>query len=143
MNWTYMVLLTCLILGSACSEKANKQDETNAGSGSSLELISAQLDSIHTEDQKYRMLAQELGEKVGFEADTFQKVISKMMDTDLRNTEFVTEILDEYGWLGIEEIGSKANSTLFLVIQHAEIEVQEKYLPMMRKAVRRWQGQGI
>jgi hypothetical protein len=47
----------------------------------------------------------------------------------------VTKILDEHGWLGATEIGSEGNSTLFLVIQHAELDVQEKYLPMLRKSV--------
>ncbi|MEZ5038583.1 MAG: DUF6624 domain-containing protein [Saprospiraceae bacterium] len=39
------------------------------------------------------------------------------------------------GWLGADVIGNQGNSTLFLVIQHADIETQEKYLPMMRDAV--------
>ncbi|MBK6526223.1 MAG: hypothetical protein IPG07_12130 [Crocinitomicaceae bacterium] len=47
----------------------------------------------------------------------------------------VTKILDEHGWLGATEIGSEGNSTLFLVIQHSDLQVQEKYLPMMRQAV--------
>ncbi|MBK9592926.1 MAG: hypothetical protein IPO32_15995 [Crocinitomicaceae bacterium] len=47
----------------------------------------------------------------------------------------VTKILDEHGWLGATEIGSSGNTTLFLVIQHSDLQVQEKYLPMMRQAV--------
>lgn len=31
-------------------------------------------------------------------------------------------------------IGNQGNSTLFLVIQHSDIQTQEKYLPMMREA---------
>ena len=33
-------------------------------------------------------------------------------------------------------IGREGNRTLFLVIQHANISTQEKYLPMMREAVK-------
>jgi hypothetical protein len=124
-----------LLIITGCGSNEKKVEDSTSETTPDLELISAQLDSIHMEDQKYRMLAQELGEKVGFEADTFQKVISKMMETDDSNTKFVTGVLDKYGWLGMDEIGRKANSTLFLVIQHADIEVQEKYLPMMRDAV--------
>lgn len=47
----------------------------------------------------------------------------------------VKKILDERGWLGADIIGNQGNSTLFLVIQHSDIETQEKYLPMMREAV--------
>lgn len=45
-------------------------------------------------------------------------------------------ILDKYGWLGIDEIGEKANTALFMVIQHAGHSKQVKYLPMMRQAVK-------
>ncbi|HMC97678.1 MAG TPA: DUF6624 domain-containing protein, partial [Flavobacteriales bacterium] len=37
--------------------------------------------------------------------------------------------------LGADIVGRTGNSTLFLVIQHADIATQEKYLPMMREAV--------
>lgn len=43
--------------------------------------------------------------------------------------------MDERGWLGADVIGNRGNSTLFLVIQHADLETQVKYLPMMREAV--------
>ena len=38
--------------------------------------------------------------------------------------------------MGTDKIGSQGNRTLFLVIQHADIKTQEKYLPMMREAVK-------
>lgn len=47
----------------------------------------------------------------------------------------VKRVLDTRGWLGPDVIGETGNSTLFLVIQHSDIETQEKYLPMMREAV--------
>jgi hypothetical protein len=48
----------------------------------------------------------------------------------------VKDILDKYGWLGPDEIGVTGNSTLFLVIQHSDLSTQEKYLPIMREAVK-------
>jgi hypothetical protein len=48
---------------------------------------------------------------------------------------YVKKILDEKGWLGPDKIGIQGNRTLWLVIQHSELAVQEKYLPMMREAV--------
>jgi|SRR5450631_1362517 len=47
----------------------------------------------------------------------------------------VSSIIDKYGWLGPDEIGDDGCSTLFLVIQHADLNTQEKYLPIMRAAV--------
>lgn len=48
----------------------------------------------------------------------------------------VTRILDKYGWLGPDVIGWQGGTALFLVIQHADLKVQEKYLPIMREAVK-------
>jgi hypothetical protein len=48
----------------------------------------------------------------------------------------VRAIIDKYGWLGPDEIGDDGNSTLFLVIQHADLKTQEKYLPVMQDAVK-------
>lgn len=50
--------------------------------------------------------------------------------------------LDERGWLGPDVIGQTGNSTLFLVIQHADLVTQEKYLPMMREAVTKGNAKG-
>ena len=47
----------------------------------------------------------------------------------------VKKILDEKGWLGPNIIGYEGNSTLFLVIQHSDLETQLQYLPMMSEAV--------
>jgi hypothetical protein len=50
--------------------------------------------------------------------------------------------LDKYGWLGADVVGGQGNSTLFLVIQHSDQATQEKYLPMMREAVKNGKAQG-
>lgn len=65
-----------------------------------------------------------------------------MIATDSANIIRVTKILDEYGWLGKDKLGSTANSALFLVIQHSDLKVQERYLPMMRIAVKEGRAAG-
>lgn len=44
--------------------------------------------------------------------------------------------------MGADVVGGQGNSTLFLVIQHADQATQEKYLPMMREAVKNGKAQG-
>ena len=53
----------------------------------------------------------------------------------------VKAILDTYGWLGADVVGEQGNSTLFLVIQHSDQATQERYLPMMREAVKNGKAQ--
>nr|WP_152616772.1 DUF6624 domain-containing protein [Flavihumibacter solisilvae] len=62
-------------------------------------------------------------------------LLSMIRRKDSVNQLKVGSILDKYGWLGPAEIGAQGNQTLFLVIQHAERPVQEKYFDLMKKAV--------
>ena len=47
----------------------------------------------------------------------------------------VERLIAKYGWLGKSFVGVNGNRTVFLVIQHADLVKQEKYLPLMQKAV--------
>lgn len=95
----------------------------------------AKLDTIYREDQKYRMQIDAIEKEHGWESPEMQSMVSTIMQKDAINLVKVKQILDEHGWLGPDIIGRQGNSTLFLVIQHADIETQKKYLPMMRDAV--------
>jgi hypothetical protein len=53
----------------------------------------------------------------------------------------VKNLLDTKGWLGPEEVGKKGSSAIFLVIQHADPNTQQKYLPVMREAVKKGNAQ--
>ena len=94
------------------------------------------LDSIYEEDQGVREGYKELKSKYGKDSDELKAFWKKVSEVDKRNEVIVTKILDEYGWLGRNVIRERGNSTLFLVIQHAPIKTQKKYLPMMRQAVK-------
>lgn len=48
----------------------------------------------------------------------------------------VENIISRYGWLGKSKIGELANSTLFMVIQHAQDNrVREKFYPLLEESV--------
>lgn len=102
----------------------------------------AKLDSIYNDDQSYRIKAQELQKKHGSNSEEFKALWKTVHIKDSINLIKVTTILDKYGWLGSEEVGSQGNTTLFLVIQHADLKTQEKYLPMMREAVKNGKAYG-
>lgn len=58
-----------------------------------------------------------------------------MQYIDSCNLVQVERIIATYGWPGISMVGRKGNQTVFLVIQHASLPVQEKYLPLLQKSV--------
>ncbi len=56
---------------------------------------------------------------------------------DSTNLVRVEAIIKKYGWPGRSLIGSLGNETVWLVIQHASLEVQEKYFPLMEESVKK------
>jgi hypothetical protein len=128
------ILTAAMVIG--CSAPVQESESIEEPPSVILDSVAAILDSIHQEDQRYRNLLQPLTEAgYTFDSDTVQQVYARMVRTDSSNMVIVDQILDEYGWLGIDEIGYRANSAIFLVIQHAPHEVQKEYLPAMREAV--------
>jgi hypothetical protein len=102
----------------------------------------AKLDSIYIEDQKYRQQMGDIEKKHGWESNEMKAHWKIIHEKDSINLIKVKAILDKDGWLGADIIGGQGNSTLFLVIQHSDQATQEKYLPMMRTAVKNGKAQG-
>lgn len=96
----------------------------------------AMLDEIYVEDQKYRRQIGEVQEKYGRGSKELKELWNTIIYKDSINLIKVKGILDQYGWLGPDVVGSTGNNTLFLVIQHSDSSTQRKYLPMMREAVK-------
>lgn len=118
-----------------------KQNKEKAEAGLDKTLV-AQLDSIMYDDQYYRLQIQDVEKKYGAkskEMDDLWKTISRL---DSINLIKVTSILDAKGWLGPEVVGEDGSTTLFLVIQHSDLAIQEKYLPLMREAVKNGKARG-
>lgn len=59
----------------------------------------------------------------------------KIAENDKKNLQIIESIISKHGWLGQKDIGMKANATMFMVIQHADLKTQEKYLPLLKQAV--------
>jgi hypothetical protein len=100
------------------------------------------LDSIYTEDQQYRQQIDDIEKKFGWDSKEMKAHWKIINEKDSINLIKIKAILDTRGWLGADIIGEQGNSTLFLVIQHSDIATQEKYLPMMRAAVKNGKAQG-
>lgn len=104
--------------------------------------LAAMLDTIYMEDQNYRKQIGDIEKKYGRESKEMQNHWKLIIEKDSINLIKVKNILDTYGWLGADVVGGQGNSALFLVIQHSDLPTQEKYLPMMREAVKNGKAQG-
>ena len=118
-----------------------KQNKDKAEANLNKPLV-AILDSIYVEDQTYRKQIDGIEKKYGWESKEMKDHWKIINEKDSINLIKVKSILDKYGWLGADVVGGQGNSTLFLVIQHSDQATQEKYLPMMREAVKNGKAQG-
>lgn len=82
--------------------------------------IKSYLNIVHERDQKTRATK----DSVDF-----------MTFFDNANLLYVESLISTYGWPGISFVGKKGNQTVFLVIQHADLAIQVKYFPLMKKSV--------
>ena len=94
------------------------------------------LDTILEQDQKSRLQMEEIAQTYGWESEEMKALLNTMHETDSLNQVRVKSILDNRGWPGADVIGYNGNLALWLVIQHADLELQLQYLPMMRAAVK-------
>jgi hypothetical protein len=134
-------ITTLTILGFFIFNCSFGQNNGKAEANLDKKLV-ALLDTIYVDDQKnrndqYMQQCIDIAKEYGRESKELKAFVSIMEDQDSINLIKVEKILNEHGWLGADIVGDQGNYTLFLVIQHADLETQEKYLPMMREAVQK------
>ena len=97
------------------------------------ERMVAQLDSIWETDQGMRMELIKLQQQGKTNTTEFRELIIKLKTQDSVNRQKVFKILQN-PWP--ENLNLQQNQTFFLVVQHADLEAQKKYLPVMESAVK-------
>jgi hypothetical protein len=94
------------------------------------------LEYIFDQDQLIRIPFDSLINLHGFESNQVQHYIKHvMLKTDSTNIANIKKIINQYGWVGINTVGEKANQALWLIIQHDSLGTQQKYLPLLRQSV--------
>jgi hypothetical protein len=99
--------------------------------------LQKELLAIYIDDQEIRKDFMKIYTEKGSGHKLVDSIGKIMIYKDSLNLIKISKILDEKGWVGKDVVGAQANQTLFLVIQHADLKAQQKYLPMMREAVKK------
>lgn len=97
--------------------------------------LAMELERIRELDQWYRVHWDSVIGVHGRTSPEFNELLRRSREQDSLNVLRIIEILDTQGWPGPELAGKNGSRAIWLVIQHADLSVQEKYLPMMRQAV--------
>lgn len=91
-----------------------------------------QLDSIWKTDQDIRFKLIKLQQEGKMNSDATKELVQHMKTQDSVNLDQVESILQN-GWP--DDLNMQGNQTIFLVIQHADLQTQKKYLPVIEKAM--------
>ena len=102
-------------------------------SGLDLALME-EFDEILVTDQAQRREMGPVSEKYGWQSPQMDSLWKIQNYHDSVNTVRISQIIDESGYPGKSKVGSGHQGTAFLVIQHADQETQEKYLPIIKEA---------
>jgi Family of unknown function (DUF6624) len=127
--------ITALILSLAPAQFAQ-----SPGAASPNEALRRELVKMGEDNQKHRQemmnmmdrLATTDSEKV---AKKWKQVVERQNEIDSKNRQRLDEIVKEHGWPKMSSFGPEASGVAFLIVQHADLEYQKKYLPLIKEAV--------
>ena len=125
-------LAAVLIVFLAISVFAQTEDKIDS---IALPDVAKELIAMRIEDQRYRGNNDPVFETTPWTDSLEQWVWQRQSEIDAANVIRLEELIETHGWLGVDKVGQDAAVTVFLIIQHAELTIQEKYLPLMRESV--------
>jgi hypothetical protein len=112
----------------------------NLSAASSSEAARRELVKMGEDYQKQRQEMMDLMDKLAASdndkvAKKWKQAVERQSALDIRNRQRLDEIVKEYGWPKRSLFGEEASGVAFLIVQHAELDYQKKYLPLIKEAV--------
>ena len=107
---------------------------------SSSDAVRRELVRMGEDDQKRRQEMMDLMDRVAGSdsekmAKRWKQAVERQNDLDGKNRQRLDEIVKQHGWPKKSVFGEDASGVAFLIVQHAEIDYQKKYLPLIKEAV--------
>src|SRR5262245_57124800 len=129
--------IAALILSLAPSQFAQSPGATSPSDALRRELVKMGEDNQKHRQEMMNMmdrLATTDSDKV---AKKWKLVVERQNELDSKNRQRLDEIVKEHGWPKMSSLGPEASGVAFLIVQHADLEYQKKYLPLIRESVTR------
>src|SRR5262245_59194286 len=135
MTLTIVLSITALLLSLAPERFAQDDAKTLQSEALRRELV-----KMGEDDQKHRQEMMELMDRLASSdsekvARKWKQVVERQNPLDTKNRQRLDEIVKEHGWPKRSVFGDEASGVAFLIVQHAEIDYQKKYLTLIKEAV--------
>lgn len=91
---------------------------------------------IGDDDQRYRRMIDSVSRTFGWQSSQMGDLGRQIQSVDSVNLQELEKLITQFGWPTRTMVGKRSCMAAWLVIQHSELPVQEKYLPMIEKAAR-------
>jgi hypothetical protein len=107
---------------------------------SSSDAVRRELVRMGEDDQKRRQEMMDLMDRLAGSdsekmAKKWKQAVERQNDLDGKNRQRLDEIVKQHGWPKKSVFGEEASGVAFLIVQHAELDYQKKYLPLIKDAV--------
>ncbi|WP_115462195.1 DUF6624 domain-containing protein [Winogradskyella aurantiaca] len=129
-----VLLLAIALLTFSCQDKPGQS--ATVQSEISAKNLSAILDSIWMKEQLPIRERDSMMDIYGPEHDYLIPITEEIRANHEQNMKRIAQIIDTFGWPSPEQSGTNGNWTICNVIQHDTPETREKYIPIMRQAVK-------
>jgi hypothetical protein len=105
----------------------------------SSDVVRRELVRMGEDDQKRRQEMMDLMDRLaGSDSEKVTKkwkqAVERQNDLDDKNRQRLDEIVKQHGWPKKSVFGEEASGVAFLIVQHAELDYQKKYLPLIKEA---------
>jgi len=106
---------------------------------SSNEAVRRELVKMGEDDQKHRQEMMDLMDRLAVSdsekvAKRWKQAVDRQNELDGKNRQRLDQIVKDYGWPKKSVFGDEAIGVAFLIVQHAELDYQKKYLPLIKEA---------
>jgi len=96
--------------------------------------LKRELAAMHESDQGPRRAMGPMQQRYPNGGPQLDSLYQQMKLHDTQNEARVKAIIAQYGWPGPSLVGRAGSSTVFLVLQHANLATIQEYLPLIRQA---------
>jgi hypothetical protein len=133
-SWLIPILVALIVTHSSSWFSQTPSDSSAINKALQRELL-----EMTEADQKYRVAWQarwiEMSPAQRMAPDQeFVELTKKIEEIDKKNLARLDQIITKHGWPGRSLVGEKAAQGAWLIIQHAGLSTQQRYLPLVKQA---------